>query len=308
MTRRLSIFLLALVVGCGPKPPATVPDMPAPTPQPLTADGLHNLYRVSDRVYSGSSPDGDAGFASLQALGVKTVISVDGAIPDATAAGRHGLRYVHLPIGYDGIPSERATLLAKAVRDLPGPVYVHCHHGKHRGPAACAVIQLTLDPAWTPEQAEGWLKAAGTDPKYTGLTAIPHQYRPPSKSALDSATADFPTVATVPDLVRLMVDVDARWVHLKEIKAAGWKSPKDHPDLDPPHEAVILAELYREAARHADSTARGKEFVALLGEGEAAAKELEAALRKGDTSAAGSAFSRSQAACAKCHEKHRDKK
>ena len=29
--------------------------------------------------------------------------------------------------------------LARAARTLPGPIFVHCHHGMHRGPAAAAV-------------------------------------------------------------------------------------------------------------------------------------------------------------------------
>ncbi len=307
MTRRSWPILFMLLAGCGgtPQPP---PEPRTPEPVAIEAAGLHNLFRVSDRVYSGSSPDRDTGFASLERLGVKTVISVDGAKPDVAAAEKHGLRYVHLPIGYNGIPSERATFLARAVRDLPGPVYIHCHHGKHRGPAACAVVQLTLDPTWTPAQAERWLNVAGTDPKYSGLVGIPHTLRPPTAADLDNTPADFPTVSKTADLVRLMVEVDERWDHLKAVKTAGWKTPKDHPDLDPPHETVLLTELYREAARLDGSMARGKEFIALLGEGESAARELEAALRVGNAKDATAAFNRSQATCTKCHEKYRDLK
>lgn len=309
MTRSPLFLPLALVLlaGCG----GTTPTPPAPSPAepvPLQAEGLHNLFRVSDRVFSGSSPEGDAGFASLERLGVKTVITVDGAKPDVATAEKHGLRYVHIPIGYDGIPADRAILLAKAVRDLPGPVYVHCHHGMHRGPAACAAVQLTLDPTWTPERAGRWLAAAGTDTKYNGLIELPRTFKSPSAADLDVAPNDFPTTAAVPDFVRLMVEVDTRWDHLKEAKANGWKTPPNHPDVDPPHEAVLLTELFREAARLDGSTAKGKGFVDLLGEAETAAKELEAAIRKGDGKAATAAFNRTQAACASCHPKFRDHK
>jgi hypothetical protein len=224
------------------------------------------------------------------------------------AAEGQGLRYVHLPIGYDGIPSDRAAQLAKAVRDLPGPVYIHCHHGKHRGPAACAAVLLTLDPTWTPAKAERWLSVAGTDPKYSGLAGLPRTFHPPSVATLDAATTDFPTVAVVPDLVRTMVEMDTRWDHLRAVKAAGWRTPTDHADLDPPHEAVMLAELYREASRLGESSARGKEFVALLAEGAASAEELGKALRANDAKAGAAAFARSQAACTACHQKFRDTK
>src|SRR5437764_11542837 len=77
----------------------------------VDAAGLDNVFRISDRLCSGSSPEGDAGFASLKKLGVRTVLSVDGAAPDLERARRHGLRYVHLPIGYDSVPEEQALKL-----------------------------------------------------------------------------------------------------------------------------------------------------------------------------------------------------
>src|SRR5438067_12433059 len=127
MARRVFLLSAALwAAGCGsPAPP------PKAGPVPVEADGLHNAFRLSERLYSGSSPDGDAGFASLQKLGVRTVLSVDGTSPDARLAEKYGLRYVHIPVGYDGIPREKASVIAKAARDLPGPVYVHRPHGQH---------------------------------------------------------------------------------------------------------------------------------------------------------------------------------
>jgi protein tyrosine phosphatase (PTP) superfamily phosphohydrolase (DUF442 family) len=268
---------------------------------------LHNLFRVSERVYSGSSPEGDEGFVELRRLGVRTIISVDGAKPDAATAARYGLRYVHLPVGYDGIPRDKVLALVKAVQDLPGPVYVHCHHGKHRGPAAVAVIQLCNDPTWHLDRAEAWFKTAGTDPRYTGLVGIPRTLVPPTIAELAGATSDFPSVARIPDLARLMVVIDERWDRLKLAKAAGWKTPQDHPDVDPPHETVQLLESYREAARLTDSRRRGTEFAKRLADAETAVTELEQALRAADLNRSAAAFSRSAAACVDCHARFRDR-
>lgn len=284
------------VLGCGtPPPPPT-----ATFPQPVAADGLRNVFRVSEKLLSGSSPDGPAGFESLKSLGVKTVISVDGATPDVAEAERHGMRYVHLPVGYDGVPRDRALQLAKAVRDLPGPVYVHCHHGKHRGPAACAALQLLLDPNFTPADAEKLMKDAGTDPKYTGLVGLAKTLARPTAGEIDRVPDDFPKTAAVPDLTKRMVAIDERWDNLKLAKAAGWVAPKDHPDIDPAHEAVQLVEHYRESARL--PVARAMPFA----EAEAAATELERAIREKDFTTADAAFARSAKACAACHAVHRD--
>jgi hypothetical protein len=224
------------------------------------------------------------------------------------AARRHGMTYVHLPIGYDGIPRDKVAALARAVESMPGPVYVHCHHGQHRGPAAVAAIQLCTDPAWDADTAEEWLKAAGTDPKYKGLVSLPRSFTRPTAEEMARVPTELPSVAALADFTRTMVGVDARWDHLTLVKAAGWAAPKDHPDIDPPYEAVQLVELYREAARLTDTPNRGTDFVKLLAEAEAAAAELEQALKAKpvDASRAEQAFTRSSASCTACHSKYRD--
>ena len=97
-------------------------------PTQIVSKNLPNAYRLHERVISGGLPNGEAAFRELRDLGVKTIISVDGAQPDVAGARKYGLRYVHLPHGYDGISRTRQRELAKAVRDLPGPAYIHCHH------------------------------------------------------------------------------------------------------------------------------------------------------------------------------------
>ncbi len=302
MRSRIWLGLLLVVAGCQGTANGPVAILP------LEVAGLHNVFRVSDRIYSGSSPDGDAVFAAIRKLGIETIISVDGAKPDAETARRYGLRYVHLPFGYDGIPRDRILGLARAATDLPGPIYVHCHHGKHRGPAAVAAIQLCIDPAWDADRAEAWLKTAGTDPRYTGLTALPQSLVRPTPEELARVPSDFPAAAPVADLARLMVNVDQRWDHLKLVKAAGWIAPPNHPDIDPAHEAVQLIEHYREAARLISVKHRSPAFAILLDEAESAAIALEASLRAKDDARTTAAFARSATACAKCHETYRDKK
>ena len=292
----LRSLLLVLFLGCAPKPVPTV----AAIPEAYKAAGLQNLHRVSPNLWSGSSPEGDAGFASLQSLGIKTVISVDGAAADISTAEKYGLRYVHLPVGYDGIPRERALEMARAVRDLPGPVYVHCHHGKHRGPAAAAAIRLCLDPDFTPEQAEGWMKQAGTDPRYTGLFELPKNLNRPTKEELDAVPSDFPAVARVADLTRSMVEIDGTWDKLIAAKNANWPEP-----VKSAGHAVLLIEHYREAKRLPQPPQ--PEFVKFLAAAETEAGTLEWALRRPDVTSADAAFAASQALCQRCHGEFRDR-
>ncbi len=278
-----------------------------PAAGPAEAHGIHNFFRLSEHLSSGAQPEGDEDFAQLVAQGVKVVISVDGSKPDVEAAKRHGLRYVHVPIGYDGIPPDRALLLAKAFTSLEGPFFVHCHHGKHRGPAACALGRILLDKV-TPEVAVAEMKRAGTDPKYKGLYDAPVEFKVPTAEELAKVSGDLPSVAPVPALQEAMVEADHRWDRIKAIRQAKWDVPQDHPDVDPSHEALMLAEWFRELARRPDSVARGEQFVGWLHDTETAALDLSKAVEKGkvDAPAAQAAFDRAQATCTACHTAHRD--
>ena len=278
----MSVGLAVGLIAADPSRPGVPPI--APRDPHLT--GLHNVQRWTPRVLSGSSPDGADGFATLRRLGVRTVLSVDGAPPDVELAARHGLRYVHLPVGYDGIAPAQLLRLTKAVRDLPGPVYVHCHHGKHRGPAAVAAALVGLGEM-TPGDAVEGMKRSGTDPRYRGLIELPFTLHRPSLADLADAPADFPARTEPADLTQLMVRIDETWDRLKSGR-------------NPGHETVLLQEHYREAARLAGAKRRGEAFVTLFAEAEVSAKQLEASPHQSETLAA------SQKLCTQCHAKFRD--
>ncbi|MEZ5975222.1 MAG: hypothetical protein R3E96_10385 [Planctomycetota bacterium] len=110
-------------------------DAATPTEYP----GLHNVFWLGKHIVSGSEPHGDVALDKLAELGVKTILSVDGKAPDAAGATARGMRYVHIPIEYSGMTDEEEAEIAKTFRELPGPFYVHCFHGKHRGPTAAAI-------------------------------------------------------------------------------------------------------------------------------------------------------------------------
>lgn len=272
--------------------------------------GLHNVLRITEKLLSGSVPEGDLGFQTLQKLGVKTIITVDGAKPEIERAKKFGMRYVHLPIGYDGVPSDQGLRLAKAVRDLPGLIYLHCHHGKHRSPAAAVVVKLCLDEKCTVATALELMKQAGTDPRYLGLYASPKELRRPTAADLDKVSSDFPEVAPTGGLVQKMVEIDERWDHLKLIQAAGWAVPKNHPDLEPVHEALLLWEHYVELGRSEEAKKRPQAMLDMLKQAEQEARQLESALRMeagpNRTTSAEKFYKASQESCTRCHAQFRD--
>ncbi len=279
-------------------------------PRRIHSQHLPNAHRLNAKVISGGQPDGESAFAELKKLGVKTVISVDGARPEVALARKYGLRYVHLPHGYDGIPDARAMDLAKAVRDLPGPIYIHCHHGKHRSPAA-AVVACVAVGMLEPRQAVDFLRLAGTSEKHRGLYESAERAQRLESSLLDALDADFPESAQLPPLAESMVAIEHVHDHLTILAKAGWRPTADHPDLKPAHEALLLREHFTELLRTEAVMAQPDEFRRMIHDSAAAARELETVLEAGDQGRswmprAQAAFERITAHCTTCHTRFRD--
>ncbi len=281
---------------------APSPDAPAPVDLP----GLSNLVTFHDGFISGSAPEGDEGFETLQKLGIRTIISVDGAIPDVDRARAHSLRYVHLPIGYNGMDESRTLELARAVRDLPGPIYIHCHHGKHRSAAAAAAVAVTLGRL-NNDSAIARMKVSGTATDYTGLYRCVEVAVPAAPDRLNTAPSDFPEVCKPSSLVDAMVEIDEALDHLKEIQGAGWTTPADHPDLVPAAEAGRLADLQRLLLADAEVQSLPQDFAEWLALGAKHSQSLEDAIIASASAAELSErLKKVSTSCTDCHARFRD--
>jgi protein tyrosine phosphatase (PTP) superfamily phosphohydrolase (DUF442 family) len=331
-----SCTAVATPTGAPPSRSAEPPAAKAPdaSASPTLADdtprdfpGIHNVVAFADGFYSGSVPEGDAGFDSLVALGVKTVISVDGAIPELDKAKARGMRYVHLPIGYDGFDDARKGQLVRAVRDLAKPIYLHCHHGKHRSAGAAGTVGVSL--GWiTNDVAIARMKVSGTAEGYKGLWACTAKAAPMMAALIDAARADFPEVTKPDSMTAAMVTIDEVFDRLKLVEKNAWTVPADHPDLAPAADAGKIADLYRlldgdaHLAALADDAARA-DFRVKMAAGAGLASELETLLAGGGPKATGAAESDEAAIaahrkklsaamkqlganCKDCHVKYRD--
>ncbi len=277
------------------------------TVHPLKAKGIEKFYQLTERIYSGSAPDGEAAFAALKERGIKTIITVDGSQPDVETARRFGLRYVHLPIGYDGVPTNQAMRIIKAAETLPGPIYVHCHHGQHRGPAGAAVICMAT-AGWTAAEGEAWLHLVGTATNYGGLYKSVEKFHPPSAEVLAKLPADFPEKSQVSPLADVMIQIDEHFDNVKLIRKSGYQQPTSHPDLEPAQAALLFSELFKELKRTGIADKRGDDFKAKLDEAVTAAAALSDSLngKPADIKAADKAFLRVGESCTACHKAHRN--
>lgn len=267
---------------------------------------LKNVFRVGERFWSGSEPVEEQDFAALAAAGVKTIVSVDSVAPNVELARRHGIRYVHLPIGYDQVDGKTQLALARVAREIQGPVYVHCHHGKHRGPAAAAAL-CRLSGEFDAMSAKRYMEAAGTGRQYGGL------WRSVEELQIPGSEVELPELverAETEPFAEAMARLEQAWREHEAL--AGQDDPaRDGARLS---NATLLLEGLVESRRvlasDADASLR-EEFERAIAEAkslvEAArvpeveeqaqrAERLETWRRRGEAV---------QRRCASCHEAHR---
>lgn len=311
MTRRLAGLLLLAASACNVSAPDPVAGPAGPSAATPAFTGMvavedpavHNLIHVSERIWSGAAPEDEATFAALAARGVKTMVNVDGARPAIELAAKYGMRYVHIPFGYDGVDENAAMQIVRLIEETDEPIYFHCHHGVHRGPAAAA-IALQVETGCSAEDSGELLRLAKTDPKYAGL------WRDVLAFAVPPAGVPRPRlheVAPVGDLVAAMAKMDREWDRIKLLQKNAWQVPAEHPDLAPAKEARILAETYAALdAVLAAEQAGDADFMAFLAEGQRASRALRDALAAGDADAAAQGFAAVKQSCADCHRPYRD--
>lgn len=279
----------------------------ADRPMRLNVPDLPNAIRLHPKVISGGCPDGADGFRQLARLGVKTVISVDGLKPDAGAAKNFGVRYVHLPHGYDGIQPKRVRELAKAIHELPGPVYIHCHHGKHRSPAAAVSACITL--GYLPRDlGEPTLKLAGTGQSYAGLYKSVRDAKRLPISIIEAVCVEFSETVDQPSIVEVMTKLETITERLERYRGRDWKSADTNPDQTALYDALLLQEQFTELMRDPVMGKKDGKFRATLRESELAAKQLQKSLAAAtyDTKRAALWLTRVRENCVRCHQSFRN--
>ena len=124
---------------------------PATWAQPLDVPGLPNLHRVSPALYRGAQPAG-AGWAGLERLGIRTVLSLRGLHADVIPAGV-ALDARRIPCDTWDLETEDALRFLALVTD-PGaqPVFVHCQHGADRTGTMIAIHRIVVE-GWSKDEA-----------------------------------------------------------------------------------------------------------------------------------------------------------
>lgn len=280
--------------------------------RPIEVEGIENVWRISENLISGGDPGEMRGLRRLRDLGVRSIVSVDGSAPRVEIARELGIRYVHIPVGYDGIHEDAKRQLTRCTRELPKPIYVHCHHGKHRGPAAAAMM-ARADLGWTADEALAYMKRAGTSTDYPGLFDSVKAFEKAASMEASGKEPPLPERVQVADMVEMMVKIDERFDRLK-----AWQKSKQGlsgaADAEAIQEAIQLRELVRESARLPECRDEppefSKTFVALehdLTDWIVEMKSIEETDKSKRTERLTALIKRAAGRCVYCHRSYRDR-
>lgn len=303
---------ITIVTSCkadpsGDRSPAVQIETPSTAEKkPKDLAGIHNVVCYAPALISGGVPEGNEGLETLHAMGIRTIISVDGATPDVEGAKKLGMQYVHLPISYDTVTPERQQQLAQAIASCEGPIYVHCHHGKHRSAAALASA-VVLAGKLTPEQAQERMAVSGTAKEYTGLWQVVHSAKPMPAAALKVDPNSLPSVTKVSGMVATMAEIDMVIDLVKQSHKAGWQAPTDHPDLVAIKETKRMHTLFANLRNDPQSQQLSADYQTRLGKAIAMTEQLDVAVRAGQAPEAEQLLTAINKSCKDCHVAYRDK-
>lgn len=283
-----------------------------PPQKPVEYPGLHNVFFLSKSIVSGSEPHGSEALIELQRMGIKTILSVDGSEPEAKEAAALGMRYVHVPIQYKGISEDETLRIAKTFRELEGPFYVHCFHGKHRGPAAAAIGRVVLDGAPRETAVAEMRQYCGTSKNYEGLYRAVAVAALPDSGSTASYAYGFESVHAPKGVVGAMVPIARAHDHIDVLISNEWAIDPEHPDVDALNEAQKLEDSFRFALTLEEVLAGKQDQLDWFKSSLAESTQLVAALqrmRAGEAAAGDEAkklFKSIKATCNSCHEVYRN--
>ena len=297
-----TISTLAILIAASPALLLPACSSTQQTPKPAACQlqettSLKDVYQLTSKLYSGAQPTDRAAYEELQSMGIRTLISVDAIAPNASLAGEYNIRVIHLPIGYADISEQRVKELAYAIQSSLKPVYVHCHQGKHRGPAAICAGALALGMI-DHEQADAFMTKAGTSESYTGLWSAVEGVE--KLAAIEPMPLSENTPART--ISKTMSKIGKQANILDEIVYHGKTAPMDQAQ-SPVVYAAQIHNLFRTLETSGEAQEYGQEFMNDLEYATQAASDLETVFRNNQTGLAADALDALKNSCSRCHDK-----
>ena len=291
MLRVLVVSGMLGLTACDQSGSGSTPLPVQSVPKPPDTETKMQYQQLTPDLLVGPRPSREQ-IEELVALGIKKVISVDALPPESNLWGE-SIQVRHLPLGYSDLLRTHQLRLARELSIDPIRTYIHCHHGKHRGPAAALAALRNLGQL---DQAEAttWLDRCGVD--YQGLRQAVHNAQPQSSENIQAAMPLEEIVATG-SLSRLMAEIDQVWDRLKKVP-----SPGDPDARTQKEDAAHLVDLFRMSSESAGPV--DPAYPKQMQEAIDLATKLESQLQDGQDAPQLRAALRSS--CRTCHRAFRD--
>jgi protein tyrosine/serine phosphatase len=155
------VALLIACSGAGAQTPAvTTPPRPANWAEPITLEGVRNLYRITPTLYRSEQPTA-LGMKNLEKLGIRTVINLRWFNNDATEAAGTMLRTERVKMVTWDVDDKHVIAVMRMLEDpANGPYLIHCQHGADRTGLMSAMYRI-LNQGWTVDDAIAELEGGG---------------------------------------------------------------------------------------------------------------------------------------------------
>lgn len=138
--------------------------------------GLTGVARIAAGIYRGAQPKPE-GYATLKAMGVRTVINLRTRHGERKAVEAAGMRYVEVPMSFWRRVDPAVVRKALSVMTDPAnqPEFLHCLAGKDRVGVVAAVYRMEID-GWSVTEAEAEMEAFGFHEIWAQLKEFVHRY------------------------------------------------------------------------------------------------------------------------------------
>lgn len=175
----LALLLLIAVTPCNA---GTGPNQATLTPGVHTSEhlynlpGLSNVGRVAPGVFRGAQPGKD-GYATLSAMGIKTVIDLRTTESEKAQVEEPGMKAIAVPIemSRDGLKARVDKLVALMADPANQPVYLHCRHGQDRTGIVVAAYRMKQQ-GWSLADSEEDMQAFGFNDVWVNFRKFIRQY------------------------------------------------------------------------------------------------------------------------------------
>jgi len=156
-----SFATIHTVQASDPAPGITLPTTAHASERIYNLPGLSNVGRVAPGVLRGAQPGKD-GYATLKAMGVRTVIDMRTSESEKAQVEAAGMKAIAIPIEMtrDGLREKVDRVVALMADPANQPVYVHCRHGQDRTGIVVAAYRMKQQ-GWSLADSESEMQAFG---------------------------------------------------------------------------------------------------------------------------------------------------